>query len=64
MVGLGMKHCVDVGLHRKVASHGADLATELDKRLFWTCYRLDRHTAISTGRPTSLADFDIDVPVG
>ncbi|RYO98329.1 hypothetical protein DL766_000539 [Monosporascus sp. MC13-8B] len=63
MVGLAMKHCIPVGLHRKAASRGADLSSELDQHLFWTVYRLDRHTAISTGRPNSLADCDIDVPL-
>jgi hypothetical protein len=63
MIGVAMKHCIEVGLHRKMPARANDLGYELDKRLFWTCYRLDRHTAISTGRPFSLADFDIDVPV-
>jgi hypothetical protein len=58
-----MKLCAGIGIHRKPRSHRTCLAAELDMRLFWSCYRLDRDTALSTGRPSNISDFDIDAPV-
>ncbi|EXJ88132.1 hypothetical protein A1O1_05060 [Capronia coronata CBS 617.96] len=61
MLGLAMKLCTGVGLHRKSAGQTLCLASELDKRLFWTCYHLDQDVCLSTGRPTNISDFHIDV---
>ncbi len=60
MITLAMKTCIVLGLHRKSKNGMFGLASELDRRLFWTCYWLDRDTAISTGRPPSVSDHDID----
>jgi len=37
------------------------LEGEMRKRIFWTCYCLDRQISIILGRPFALSDFDIDV---
>lgn len=34
---------------------------EMRKRLFWSCYTLDRQVSIPLGKPFSISDFDIDV---
>lgn len=61
MIGLAMRACVDLGLHRE-AYYGTVTAYEgqLRRRLFWTVYFLERVIAVSLGRPYSIADRDID----
>ena len=61
MVGLAMRTCVDLGLHRE-AHYGSISPYEgqLRRRLFWTVYFLERVIAVSMGRPYSIADRDID----
>lgn len=63
MIGLAVKLCVSLGLHRRPDASSFDLGRELDKRLFWTCYALDRDINLSTGRPPTICDHDIDCPV-
>ncbi len=62
MIGLAMRTCVDLGLHRE--AHYAKTTPyegQLRRRLFWSVYFLERVIAVSLGRPYSLADRDIDV---
>ncbi|KAH6713972.1 fungal-specific transcription factor domain-containing protein [Leptodontidium sp. MPI-SDFR-AT-0119] len=61
MIGLAMRTCVDLGLHRE-AYYGNNKPYEgqLRRRLFWTVYFLERVIAVSVGRPYSIADRDID----
>lgn len=59
--GLAMKMCIELGLHRKRRSPTISLETELNKRLFWSCYAYDRELAIVMGRPPLISDHDIDV---
>jgi hypothetical protein len=64
MIGLAMRTCIDLGMHRK--SHEQNLSAEdVDwrRRLFWTVYSLERTIAISLGRPLSIPDRQIDVPL-
>ncbi|KAK5265338.1 hypothetical protein LTR96_009240 [Exophiala xenobiotica] len=61
MIGLAIKLCISLGLHRKSPTRRLGLPAELDKRLFWTCYYLDRDVTIGSGRPPSISDHDIDV---
>lgn len=61
MIGLAMRTCVDLGLHRE--SHYGSVTPyegQLRRRLFWTVYFLERVIAVSAGRPYSIADRDID----
>jgi heme exporter protein D len=61
MIGLAMRTCVDLGLHRE--AHYAIVPPyegQLRRRLFWTVYFLERVIAVSLGRPYSIADRDID----
>ncbi|KAJ6087998.1 hypothetical protein N7467_006912 [Penicillium canescens] len=61
MIGLAMRTCVDFGLHREVRyrtlrPHEA----QLRRRLFWSVYITERYTAWSLGRPSSIAEEEID----
>ncbi|KAH6972816.1 fungal-specific transcription factor domain-containing protein [Ilyonectria sp. MPI-CAGE-AT-0026] len=62
MIGLAMRTCIDLGMHRKGYEQG-QLPSIVHKRrrLFWTVYSLERTIAISLGRPLSIAERDIDV---
>jgi hypothetical protein len=63
-VGLAIRIAIDLGLHRRTAAMNAQsLENELRKRLFWSCYNLDRQVSIPLGRPFAIADSDIDVPL-
>ncbi|RDW60223.1 hypothetical protein BP5796_11829 [Coleophoma crateriformis] len=59
-VRLAMTPCIELGLHRS-SQHKPSLKSELDKRLFWSCYYLDREISIALGRPLAISDNDIDV---
>ncbi|CAK7238387.1 hypothetical protein SEUCBS140593_010634 [Sporothrix eucalyptigena] len=63
-VGLAMRIAIDLGLHRRnAAMRRPSLNNELKKRLFWSCYNLDRQVSITLGRPFTISDRDIDVPL-
>jgi hypothetical protein len=56
--------CIEMGLHRKrtpksSGEHARD--TEIRRRVFWSCYCLDRITSIVLGRAFAIADRDINV---
>jgi Fungal specific transcription factor domain/Fungal Zn(2)-Cys(6) binuclear cluster domain len=64
VIGLAMRMCVELGLHRKEQQ---DLTVEncrsilMRRRVFWFCYSLERLISQSFGRPYSIADRDIDI---
>lgn len=61
-VGLAMRACIELGMHRKSDPKGCSLfENEMRKRIFWTCYCLDRQISIILGRPFAISDRDIDV---
>ncbi|KUJ16071.1 uncharacterized protein LY89DRAFT_102668 [Mollisia scopiformis] len=61
-IGLAMRTCIDLGLHRRTpAKRYPLLNVEMRKRIFWTCYCLDRQISIILGRPFAISDRDIDV---
>ncbi|KAK8870133.1 hypothetical protein IAR55_000703 [Kwoniella newhampshirensis] len=57
--------CITLGLHRNPAGRTARVlskyAIEMRKRVFWTCYTLDRMMSMLLGRPPGISDDDIDV---
>ena len=61
--GLAIRTCISLGLHRKIPSPKATLAMEIRKRVFWSCYCLDRQISIMLGRPFAISDRDIDAEV-
>lgn len=59
-----MRICIELGFHRKSrATTRIGIDAELRKRVFWSCYGLDRQISILLGRPFALSDRDIDCPV-
>ncbi len=63
-VGLAIRIAIDLGLHRRTAAMNTpSLENEMRKRLFWSCYNLDRQVSIPLGRPFAIADSDIDIPL-
>lgn len=62
MIGLAMRTCIDLGLHRKANLVNLDPVTaQMRRRLFWTVYYLERVIAVSLGRPPSIPDRHIDL---
>jgi hypothetical protein len=58
--------CIEMGLHRRRSmdgSPGQRRDTEIRRRVFWSCYCLDRMTSIVLGRAFAIADRDINVEV-
>jgi len=68
LVGIAMRMCIELGMHRKSMDvPGRDAETEDHLRcVFWSCYCLDRQTSIILGRPFAVADRDINAefPLG
>lgn len=61
MIGLAMRTCIDLGMHREAHyTKSAPYEGQLRRRLFWSVYYLERTIANSLGRPYSLSDRDID----
>ena len=62
-IGLAVRTAIDQGLHRASTSSSSDILTmEMQRRVFWSVYALDRNVSISLGRPCSISDADFDVP--
>lgn len=58
--------CIEMGLHRKqtqISSVAQARDIEIRRRIFWSCYCLDRATSIVLGRAFAIADRDINVEV-
>ncbi|KAF5572335.1 transcription activator acu-15 [Fusarium pseudoanthophilum] len=62
MIETTMRYCIDNGLHRQ-ATNLSPVLDERRKRIFWTAYMLERSVARTMGRPHSISDRDIDVPL-
>jgi hypothetical protein len=58
---LAMTPCIELGLHRRSNHRPRSIKSELEKRLFWSCYYLDREVSVALGRPPAISDSDIDV---
>lgn len=64
--GLAIRQCIELGLHRKIPWTTVEsnvVKTQIRRRVFWCSYNLDRAVAVTLGRPTGIADHDIDVEV-
>ncbi|KAK6220339.1 hypothetical protein QIS74_05841 [Colletotrichum tabaci] len=61
LLGLTVKTCISLGLHREPDAHSDLTMAEANKRrwLFWTVYSLDRSLSIAMDRPFSIQDDDI-----
>ncbi|GAA5870303.1 hypothetical protein JCM16303_001956 [Sporobolomyces ruberrimus] len=65
LIGIIMRLCCSLGLHRRIPDAQAQKLSQyilqLRRRIFWSAYLMDRMLATSLGRPTSLADEEIDI---
>ena len=60
-IGLAMRLSIDLGFHRRGrATVDNPGMLEMRKRVFWSCYCLDRQISIILGRPFAVSDRDID----
>ena len=60
-IGLHRNHSTASLLNSTVKFTSADLAER--KYVFWTLYIMDKSLSLTFGRPSSLPDYDIDVPL-
>lgn len=51
LAGLAVRLCIELGMHRKTRMSGITMATELNVRIFWSCYYLDRGVSVALGEP-------------
>ena len=63
-IGLAMRICIDLGLHREAYYRNLKpFEAQLRRRLFWCVYVIERYVSSSLGRPFSIAEEEIDVDV-
>jgi hypothetical protein len=66
LVGLATRTCVDLGFHNEHNSQTEsldNLEIDMRRRLFWITYKMDRLLSQSLGRPPSIPDGFIHVPM-
>lgn len=77
LAGLAVRFCIELGLHRKSVQNQVSMDSELNKRIFWSCYYLDRELSVALGesvrcceswltfsaRPPAISDNDMDAEV-
>ena len=58
LIGVGMRTCVDLGLHQDPHPQSSVLPSLLEtrRRLWWSMYSVDRSMSLSCGRPTEISD--------
>ena len=59
-VGIALRACCRLGLHRKVSASFNPLEQEERKRTFWIVRKLDAYVGAMLGLPQMLSDDDID----
>lgn len=66
LVGLASRTCVDLGFHNEHNSQAEkldNLEIDMRRRLFWVTYKMDRLLSQSLGRPPSIPDGFMYVPL-
>lgn len=61
---MAFRMCYDLKLHKRYSFHNTGTTpddNELRKRVYWTCYCLDKVQSLVTGRPWLLSSKDIDI---
>ncbi|KAK1704785.1 fungal-specific transcription factor domain-containing protein [Colletotrichum acutatum] len=63
LLGLGIKTCISIGLHRDPDLHSSLRISEANRRrwMFWAVYSFDRMLSLIMDRPLSIQDDDISV---
>ncbi|KAL3464486.1 fungal-specific transcription factor domain-containing protein [Aspergillus heterothallicus] len=58
---LCMRLCIEQGLHKPPVTRKSLLHEQLQRRVFWECYVIDRYSSITLDRPLAIADREIRV---
>ncbi|RAH68084.1 fungal specific transcription factor domain-containing protein [Aspergillus aculeatinus CBS 121060] len=62
---LCMRMCIEQNLHRppraKPGSRSSLLHQQMQRRVFWKCYMIDRYSSITLDRPFAIAEKDIQI---
>lgn len=58
---LCIRLCIEQGLHKPPTTRKGLLLEQLERRVFWECYVIDRYSSITLDRPLAIADRDIRV---
>ncbi|KAL4864295.1 hypothetical protein BDV12DRAFT_205820 [Aspergillus spectabilis] len=58
---LCMRLCIEQGLHKPPTTRKTLVQEQLERRVFWECYVIDRYSSITLDRPLAIADRDIRV---
>lgn len=64
--GMALRMAVDLGLHLNMSERGDSFSVQaaiFDKLVWWSCFLLDRTLAIGTGRPVTVKDAEILIPL-
>lgn len=58
LIGVGMRSCIDLGLHRdpQPLDSVSPSLMETRRRLWWSIYSFDRSISLGCGRPTGISD--------
>lgn len=56
-----MRMCIEEGLHKPPRVQLHPLQEQLQRRVFWVCYVMDRYSSTTLDRPFAIADEDITV---
>lgn len=57
-----LRICIEQGLHKGPRTTPANLLIEqMRRRIFWSCYQLDRLSSVTLGRPYGIEDADIEI---
>ncbi|KAK2596289.1 hypothetical protein N8I77_013185 [Diaporthe amygdali] len=59
VIQLCVRMCVQQGLHRPPRRRIPLLEEQLQRRVFWECYMIDRYSSSTLDRPFAIADQDI-----
>lgn len=59
-IGIALRACCRLGLHRNVHANFNNIEREERKRLFWLVRKLDAYVGAALGLPQMLSDDDID----
>lgn len=61
LIGVGMRTCIDLGLHQdpQPLNSASPSLLETRRRLWWSMYSFDRSISLGCGRPTEISDDTI-----
>lgn len=63
VVQLCVSMCIEHGLHQPPGRQIQLLEEQLQRRVFWECYMIDRYSSSTLDRPFAISDQDISTPL-